>query len=213
MPESAAHGGPRDVLPKLALVALWLTLWLATYKFFNNWNADPVRAIRLERPVDLWPGVIQPWTAFVYVFAGYCLPLAAFAWNWSWPRLRFVLAVYTGASLIGFVCYWLAPLAIARPPFVGDSPGAVLMRAVVAVDNDANCCPSFHTTFALLAALLIARGGAGRGVRGVVWASAVGVCISTVTTGQHYVIDVLGGLVLTAVAYLGVAWLWGPLPP
>ena len=56
--------------------------------------------------------------------------------------------------------------------------------------------PSFHTALAILAALALRR------IRFIRWFAlglAVAVCISTVTTGWHYLVDVLGGL--------GVAWL------
>ena len=50
----------------------------------------PTRAgpIHRVRPCDLWPEIIQPWTAVVYVFGGFLLPLLPFYYNWAWPKLR-----------------------------------------------------------------------------------------------------------------------------
>ncbi|MCH2580613.1 MAG: phosphatase PAP2 family protein, partial [Planctomycetes bacterium] len=39
---------------------------------------------------------------------------------------------------------------------------------------------------------------------------AVLIAISTITTGQHVFIDILGGILLACVGTLAGAWLWGP---
>jgi hypothetical protein len=59
------------------------------------------------------------------------------------------------------------------------------------------CFPSFHTILAVLAALAL------RSCRYLRWPAALLallIVVSTVTTGTHYVIDVLAGLLVTAVA-------------
>src|SRR5262249_34531326 len=74
------------------------------------------------------PRIIQPWTAFLYVFGGLALPLLPFYYNWDWPRLRLVLACYALASALAFVCYWAWPLSIVRPSFEQPGLGDWLMR-------------------------------------------------------------------------------------
>lgn len=203
----AGRDGWLSAVGKAAAVAAFFALWYAGYTFFNHWGADPVRAIRITRPYDVWPGLIQPWTAAIYVFAGYAIPLLPFVWNRSWPRVGFVLGAYAISTVIGFTAYWLYPLAIERPPFTGDGWAERLMRGVVEVDHDANCCPSFHTSFAILAALLVARGGAPRPMRVATWVVAVAICVTTITTGQHYFIDVPGGVASALVSYYAMVWL------
>jgi membrane-associated phospholipid phosphatase len=71
------------------------------------------------------------------------------------------------------------------------------------LDNHAGliCFPSFHTILAVLAASAL------WGVRYLRWPAAILaalIVVSTVTTGWHYVVDVLGGLVVAA-ASLAVA--------
>ena len=95
----------RSTLFKVSAVALFLVIWLVTYKFFNNWNAQPERAIHLTRPCDLWPRVIQPWTAWIYVLGGYPIVLLPLMFSFgTWVRLKQVLIAYAVSSVIGFTC-------------------------------------------------------------------------------------------------------------
>ena len=88
-----------------------------------------------------------------------------------------------------------------RPEFAGVTMGERLMRWVFSVDKPANCFPSLHVIFAVLGALLIDRAGVGRGVRWFWWAFAVAVSVTTVTSGQHYFIDVPGGVAVALAGY------------
>ena len=76
--------------------------------------------------------------------------------------------------------------------------------------------PSFHTILAILSALALWR------IPYVRWLAALLAClilVSTVTTGWHYLVDVLAGIAIAAVsvaAVRGYAWLegkMGGLPP
>jgi membrane-associated phospholipid phosphatase len=195
---------PLTVLAKLAAIGTFFAVWTALYKLMNEWGTVSSRAIHLTRPCDLWPGMIQPWTAVIYVFGGVLVAFLPFPYNWSWDRLRFVLATYAVASTISFLAYALVPLCITRPEFPGAGLGDRLMHGVLAVDNEANCCPSLHTVFAVLGAVLVAHGGAPRGVCLATAVLAAAVCVTTVTTGQHYLIDVPGGVVTAVASYYGV---------
>jgi membrane-associated phospholipid phosphatase len=187
---------------KLSIVVVVSAVWFVVYDLTNRHGSDPARMIRLTRPVDIFPAIIQPWTAPIYVFGGAILPLLPFLFHWSWPRLRFVLACYAIASLLAFCCYWLWPVGMLRPAMRGDGTGEALMRLVFAVDKEANCFPSSHVFLAILGAMLVSTGAASRLVRVLTWLLAILVCCTTVTTGQHYFIDILGGI---AVALIGFA--------
>jgi membrane-associated phospholipid phosphatase len=75
------------------------------------------------------------------------------------------------------------------------------MREVIAVDGAANCTPSSHVFYAVLAALLVGRGAKRWTTRSAVWVLAVAVSATTITTGQHYFIDVPCGAAAALVGY------------
>ena len=204
----AAPGRGRQDALKVAAVLGFFAAWAILYDWLNHRGTDPARMIYGTRPLDRFPGIIQPWTAVVYVFGGLAMPLLPLAFHWTWPRLRRVLACYALTSLVAFVCYGLWPLGIVRPTYRGDGVGERLMRAVFAVDRPANCFPSGHAAFAVLGAILVDRGGAGRVTRGLTWALAIAVCATTVTTGQHYFLDVPGGAAAALLGYAAARRLW-----
>jgi membrane-associated phospholipid phosphatase len=62
------------------------------------------------------------------------------------------------------------------------------------------CFPSFHAILALLAAIALWQ------VRGFRWASAIWasmIVVSTVTTGWHYVVDILAGVAVVGISAVG----------
>src|SRR5205807_1003133 len=141
------------VAVRVLVVVCFFAAWWATYAWTNARGADPSRAVYLTPPRDLIPGILQPWTAVVYLAGGLALPLLPFFYYREWPRLRFVLAAYAIASALAFAGYLLWPLCIERPSYEGPGLGNWLMRHVVAVDDEANCFPSSHALFAVLAAV------------------------------------------------------------
>jgi membrane-associated phospholipid phosphatase len=197
----------RGIAARVILIAVYWGVWWVGYTITNAYASEPNRTIRLVRPYDLVPGIIQPWTAVIYVFGGLALPVLPFYFNWDWPKLRFVLACYALSAALAFLSYCLWPLSIIRPPFEGAGLGNWLMRQVVSVDQEANCCPSSHVLYAVLGAILVCHGGAGWPVRVLTWLLAAGVCATTITTGQHYVLDVAGGVAVAVASYLTIGFL------
>jgi membrane-associated phospholipid phosphatase len=64
--------------------------------------------------------------------------------------------------------------------------------------------PSFHVALALISAFSL---GALRRLRVGAWILAALICISTITTGWHYGVDVLGGIAVAAVSVAVAAWI------
>ena len=62
-----------------------------------------------------------------------------------------------------------------------------------------NCLPSLHVAQCFLAAFTCSRVHRGVGAAAAVWASLV--ALSTLYTKQHYVLDVVTGIVLAGLAY------------
>jgi membrane-associated phospholipid phosphatase len=107
----------------------------------------------------------------------------------------------TRAYAIGFavclLCYVALPASIHRPAVPDAGPSAAALAILYRHDPPVNVFPSFHATVAAVLYGLRGRGpwcSLGTGV----WALAV--CIACVLTKQHYVIDVVAGFLLGAIA-------------
>jgi membrane-associated phospholipid phosphatase len=202
-----------SVAAKLIAISAFFILCSFVYGQINEWAFHSPRTRYFQSPRDLFPGVIRPWTAVIYVFGGSTAPLLPFLYNWSWPRLRFVLRTYAMSSLMMFAVFLIFPVGMRRPAYVGESFGERLMLKVFAVDRETNCFPSGHTAFAVLSAILVAHGGAPLPVRVGVWALAVSIGVTTVTTGQHYFMDVAAGALTAVLGFLGSHLLNRPWTP
>jgi hypothetical protein len=196
-----------DAAARLVLVAAYFGVWWFAYERLNRYASYPGRSAVFPSlvPSRLVPGIIQPWTAMIYVAGGGLFAVVPFVYHRSWRRIAFVLACFTVTSTLAFACYWGWPVSIVRPNATSGSVGARLMRWVFSVDMPGNCFPSSHAFFAMLGALLVARGGAGRVVRRGVAALAIAVMVTTVTTGQHYFFDAPAGAAVAVVGYVAVS--------
>jgi membrane-associated phospholipid phosphatase len=196
-------------LKLLVLIAVFAA-FAAGYGWLNSRGSEPGMGHAFHpTPIERHPRLFLPWTAVIYAFAPPVLIFTAFLVNW--PGRRFARAVLATllAMAVAFAVYFAWPVVMTRGTYEGPGFGLWLMRNVVAVDDPANCFPSFHTVSALLSAILIHGAVRSASVRTLMWALAIAVAISTVTVGQHYYIDVAGGAV---VAFLA-AWAAARLIP
>ena len=185
------------------LLFSFATIWWWLYALINLYNSEPIRAIYWSpRPVDIYPSIIQPISAVIYTLGAATLLVWPMVVCWDWSRLRIVLFAVLVGTILGFSCFLAWPLAMERPEFDGTRFGESIMRAVFSVDHPANCFPSFHAFFAILGALFIHAYRADHFFEYVAaYVLAGAVVVTTITTGQHYMIDPLGGGLLAVVCF------------
>ena len=184
-------------------------LWWWTYTAINSYNSQPSRAVYWPpKPADIVPTLIQPISALIYTFGAAVLLVWPVLLCWDWSRLELLLFSMFVGTIVGFTCFLVWPLAIVRPEFGGKKWGESIMRVVFAVDNPANCFPSYHAFFAILGALFIHAYRPDQFFEyGIAYALAAAVVVTTITTGQHYFIDPLGGGILAFVSFYISKWL------
>ena len=102
--------------------------------------------------------------------------------------------------LVALGCFWFYPTAYSRPGRIaGGGFGEWGLRVIYSTDDRYNCLPSLHVAQCFLAAFSCGRVHRGVGIVATVWASLV--ALSTLYTKQHYVLDVVTGILLACVAY------------
>lgn len=152
---------------------------------------------------------LVPWTVIIY-FGCYLFWVVNYI---ICARQDKIMAYrFLGADILAkavcFVIYILLPTTNVRPEIVGTTIWDEVMKILYLIDRPSNLFPSIHCLVSWLCFV---------GVRGKKhipnWYQvfsclmAVAVFISTLTTKQHVVIDVIGGVVLAEVCY----WIMGKL--
>ena len=120
---------------------------------------------------------------------------------------RVCLCLFAGMT-IALSCYVLLPTGLALRPYrvYGSDIFARLVRMFYAVDSSKNVCPSIHCQSSACMAMAFSHSKLAEGkplCKALAWVWAALICLSTVFTKQHSVIDVACGL--------AVAFVWLPV--
>jgi protein-S-isoprenylcysteine O-methyltransferase Ste14 len=162
--------------------------WFVFYESVVAISMPPDAISTLMHFESRWP-VLQ-WTEIIYV-STYAVVLLAPVLLRSRRVLRsFSIRAYTAMALV-FPLYMLLPWIAPARPFVPTSALGALLNWERTTDSAAAAFPSFHVVWALIAATALGHGGRFRRYIWFIW--AILVTVSCVTTGNHSVIDVLGG--------------------
>ncbi|MCM2315184.1 MAG: phosphatase PAP2 family protein [Thermoanaerobaculia bacterium] len=115
--------------------------------------------------------------------------------------IRRTVYAYLTIWLTAYVCFYVYPTAAPRAGDIVPGEGFLVwaLRFLYSSDPPYNCLPSLHVAHSLVSAL--ASGRVHRGLGVVASACAFVVGISTLFTRQHYILDVVTGIVLACVAY------------
>lgn len=188
--------GRRLRVPAIVVGGLLLVSLFALPERIQLWPTMPLG----KSVVDAWIPFL-PWTVWVYVSEYLFLILAI----WFSPDDRRRSDCAYGlvlAAIIGLVIFTLLPTSVMRESPDPDGVTGFLLRCLFALDTTGNALPSLHVANTCLAAIaLAARRGLWR-VAVVAWAALI--MLSTLTTKQHYAVDVAGGLVLAAICFVAV---------
>ena len=154
-------------------------------------TASPAPALAIDRLIPF-----AGWTVWIYhtqfVF------LLASVWTLTTnPNINRTLYSMAMASAVSFCVFFLYPTALPRPLIHSEGLTGDAFAFLYSIDSESNCLPSLHVALACLGARGMMEESARVGVLGVVWAALIS--ISTMTTKQHYVIDVIAGACVAVV--------------
>ena len=180
-----------------AIPVLVLATLVPMYMAIAGWTPGRtlfVPEIALDRALPLrpeWAPIY--WSQWVFSF------LPVFIVRGVELRRRTVLA-YVTIVIVAYAGFLLYPTLAPRPALVaGDDIFAWSLRQLYDFDPPYNCFPSLHVAYSFLAALTAWTVHRGLGSVALAWATLI--AISTLFTKQHYIIDVIAGIILAAAAY------------
>lgn len=200
--------GKREKTPRRAwLLPVFAAAVNQTVYYGGGYLARNLPHRDLELPLDrLIP--FLPWTVSVYFscFLFWAITYVYLAWQDNERTSRFYRADFL-AKTVCFFCFVFFPTTNQRPAVVGSSVWDILMRFLYQVDQPVNLFPSIHCMVSWLCFLglrddsrLSSRYRTGAGL------IALAVCLSTLTTRQHVIIDVFGGVLLAETAWRVAGW-------
>jgi membrane-associated phospholipid phosphatase len=116
-------------------------------------------------------------------------------------QIRRTVFAYLTVWIAAYVCFLLYPTVAPRPETVyGEGFGLWGLRFLYDSDPPYNCFPSLHVAHSFVSALTCYRLHRGLGLFAILCALLVG--LSTLYTKQHYVLDVVAGILLACAAYM-----------
>lgn len=158
----------------------------------------PTNRVDLSFPFEnRWP-VLQ-WTVAIYVSAYIQAPLAVLIAASQRGLRRFAYAGIVASIIVGF-CWIVIPAVVTHRPF--QNPHGLLGK-ILAFSRKADAgtvsFPSMHVMWAFIAADVWtdrARVTHRPWLRIVGWTWAVAIAITTITTGMHYLLDIVAAVLV-----------------
>lgn len=178
------------ILPKALVLA-------AGYQLTNRWHWRPPALLpltALERAIPFWA-----WTVWPYLLLALSILLPCGLRDEKLLR-RTVIALLCAESL-NFLIYLSFPTMYPRPSLVelqhADALTALACQWLWQLDPPNNCFPSGHITGPALGYWAFAQ--AQPRWRGLLWTLFALLALSTLTTKQHYLVDLPAGLLTASI--------------
>jgi membrane-associated phospholipid phosphatase len=150
-------------------------------------------AIGLDAAIPFIPGFI------LFYHLGYILPaLPAFVLR-ERREIRAALAAFAGVLFVSVAVFLLFPAVVERPPLAGEGVFARILAFQYAVDAPYNTFPSLHVSLASLGYLIVLS--TRRSLGAMLLPAYLAVLVSPLFVKQHYIMDVVGGLLLAGVGF------------
>lgn len=184
---------------KILLVFVFYAVYAVFYLFPNLRPLFPPAQLPLLS-IDLTVPLV-PWTFVIYI-SDYLLFVAVIMlvnepdkWH-SLTRMSFATLLICGLFFL------FLPTAYPRPPYpqVDNPLVAFVMNLIAVADTPNNCFPSMHVAMTATATWNLRHKSPRVFLLFLAWAMAI--FVSTLTTKQHYFVDIIGGLSVTALAGL-----------
>lgn len=182
-------------------VSIWMVLLVSLVPFYifiaeaTVERAHHVPEIALDRAIPL----VAAWALVYGALYLFLIALPVFVVRQQ-DHIRRTVFAYLSIWITAYVCFLLYPTMASRPAHVsGSGFTAWGLRFLYDADPPFNCFPSLHVAHSFVSALTAYRVNRRLGIASLVCATLVGV--STLYTKQHYIADVIAGILLACIAY------------
>ncbi len=187
----------QHILPLLFAFAFNMAVYAGARMIAGEWKHYNIES-RLDRMIPLWTP-----SAAVYIgcYLFWALNYVLIARQEKQNVCRFFAADFL-SRVVCLIVYLVFPTTNTRPLIEPDGLWNKALLAVYEVDAADNLFPSIHCLVSWFCYIgLRGREEVPRWYRGASCVMAILVCISTLTTKQHVLIDVFGGVLLAEACY------------
>lgn len=181
--------------PKIIIILL--ILFYLPYLLANHASANHYRIPFILNEENI---PFMPWTAVIYLslFIQGCI----IVYSVSRPMLLNIVSIMSILVFAHVVGFLLFPTEYPREQYPSDN---LLIQYLRFIDTSANCLPSFHVGSTIFFAFCFQQGATKVSIISkicmCVWSIAI--IVSTLTTKQHYVLDICASLIVTgSILYL-----------
>ena len=179
------------LLPVLSvLYLLWDRVWF---------NKTPYEwAIELDRKIP-----IIPWTVIIYNSWYPSMLLIYFFLALDHKMVfRQLIAAYLLIHIVSFLFYMFFQNKVVRHEIPGNGFTVWFLKLTRHANNPYNGCPSVHVSTCTLTMISAMVSGFSPAVKMIILILETAIIISTLTTEQHVIVDVIWGIVLGIVGWL-----------
>jgi membrane-associated phospholipid phosphatase len=143
-----------------------------------------------------------PWTVWIYL-SEYIFFGIIYALTRNYANLNKYWYSFVGLQIVSVTIFWIWPTTYPRDsfPLVGDMANWTnyAFASLRASDTPANCCPSLHVSSVYLSSFVFLEEQKKKFPFFFIWGTLI--ALSTLTTKQHYLVDVISGLVMALLFY------------
>ncbi|HXJ88092.1 MAG TPA: prolipoprotein diacylglyceryl transferase family protein [Candidatus Binatia bacterium] len=174
-----------STIERLRFILHVIVPWTVVFEFTSHLS---LRGLYFGLPFEKRLPVLL-WTAPFYESTYVMVALAPWLARTRKDLRQFTLSAWL-AMLVVFPIYWFLPSTAPRPPLPPGGWISELLRFERTTYPPVAALPSFHVLWSILVARMFRR-------RWLGWAYSLTVAVSCITTGMHYVADVLAAFAIT----------------
>lgn len=136
-----------------------------------------------------------PWTVWIYLSYYFLLPVSVII-LWRSPLITTLLITQIFATAIASSVWWLFPTGVRRPKLKTENGlSTKLLNQIYNYDKDCNGLPSGHVMYSFISCFFLAKLFPQAWI--VFYLILFAISLSTITTKQHYFIDMAVTLLIT----------------
>lgn len=185
------------ITPRIIISLLMILAMSGMYRLLNKRPARYYVTHWLDDKIPFKPLWVIPYI-FYYPFLAVSFYLLIFS-NY-WPA--FITSFFLG-SLIAWVIWYIYPTGVTRPIIKELSTFFhKILRIIYAHDDDTNAIPSGHVLHTIICAIFLSLTHPQYILHISLLAGSI--CLSTVLVKQHYMWDVVSGILLAVITSVGV---------